>query len=334
MKQASSAALAILAGGQYLKADLFDFTLQNGLAYHFTSFDVALSAAVYPSSTVNTYLTGLTIARGSLSTKTGVEVQELELTLTPQSDNPAGQVLVGGYSLMQAARLGLFDGAAVVYSKLFMNRPAAGAALDTSPKAVSWFVGQVAEIEPVDRFSLVLRVACGFQYLNIQMPKNLYQAGCTHTVYDTGCTLSKATFTVSGTVGTVTSNSQFNTNLTKADHYFELGVLTFTSGANAGYSATVKSYLNASGALQVVFPFPKTVATGDAFTIYPGCDLLQSTCTSKFSNLAHFKATPYVPVPETLYDGGTSNPANPSAPLTQTGGLVSSQVSGRLIQKQ
>lgn len=36
-------------------------------------------------------------------------------------------------------------------------------------------------------------------------------------------------------------------------------------------------------------------SAGDAFTIYPGCDKQQSTCSAKFNNLIHFRGFPYVP---------------------------------------
>jgi hypothetical protein len=120
--------------------------------------------------------------------------------------------------------------------------------------------------------------------------------------------------------GAPTSNSNFNTSLTAANGLYNLGVITFSSGANAGFQATVKLYQNASGNVQTMLPFPANVANGDEFAITRGCDKTQATCTS-FSNIAHFKATPFVPVPETLYDGGTSNPAAAQPPATQGGGV-------------
>jgi hypothetical protein len=327
MKPATAAALAILSSGSYLRADLYDITLQNGAAYHFTSFDVPITAAIHPAATTNTYLTGLTITRGETTQAVGLDVQEMELTIAPQPDHP-GATLIGGYPLMQAARLGLLDGASVLYSKLFMSIPAAGASLDTSPKAVAWFQGSIAEIDPVGRFALSLKVASGLQLLTVQMPRNNFQSGCAHTVYDLGCTLLKSAFTVAGAVASITSRSAFTTNLTAADHYFDLGVLTFTSGPNAGFSATVKTYLHAAGSVQVCLPFPETIVAGNAFSIHPGCDRAQATCTGKFSNLAHFKGVPYIPVAETLYDGGTSNPATPNAPGRQAGAKSGSAAGG------
>src|SRR6185437_5601995 len=119
----------------------------------------------------------------------------------------------------------------------------------------------------------------------------------------------------------------FTTNLTQADHYFELGVMTMTSGPANGQSANVSSYVNASGAISIVNPFSATPVAGNTFTVYPGCDRRQSTCTTIFSNLAHFAGEGYMPVPETILDGGTDNPPKQNAG-SQAGQLIGSQTSG------
>ncbi len=314
MKNASPATLAILSGGLYFKVDLYIITLTTGVSYYFTSGETPIGCAIYPSATNNSYVTGMTITRGSTTQTVGLNAQEMDLEFWPQFDSPGGPPLIAGYNILTAARLGILDNALVQYAKLFSNTP-----LTTSQGAVAWFEGLVQEMD-VDRDHLMMKVSCDLVTINqVQMPKNLYQSTCTHTLYDAGCTLSKSAFTVSGTVTAVTSASNFNTNLTQAINYFSLGVLTFTSGANNGFQTTVKQYLQASGNIQTLIPYPAAVAVGDTFNIYPGCDHLQATCSGKFSNLAHFKATPYVPVPETLYDGGTSS-ANTSASEIASGG--------------
>ena len=82
--------------------------------------------------------------------------------------------------------------------------------------------------------------------------------------------------------------------------YYDMGVMTFTSGSNVGISRVVSSYTYVSnGVVTVVPPFPYTVNTGDSFTIIPGCDKSQTTCQSKFNNLINISAFPYIPLPET-----------------------------------
>lgn len=332
MKNASPATLNILASGKYLRADLYQFTLVTGQTYYFTSAEVPITAAVYPSVTQNTYLSGLTINRAQTTQECGLDSQELELTIAPKWDNPGGAATLAGFSVQQAARLGLLDDATCLYSKLFMNFPSANQQLDTSGGAVGWFLGAVSDIQ-ITRMALDVKISSNLLVLNqTQMPRNLYQATCVHTLYDIGCALLQSSFTVNGIVTGSGGVANFNTNLTQADDYFDLGVITFTTGLNTGYSATVKLYQNASGTVQTMIPFPQPVSGGDHFQIYPGCDKLQSTCTTKFSNLEHFKATPYVPVPETLYDGGSSDPpAAPPPPAVQKPGLVGSNIGGGIV---
>lgn len=333
MRNASAAALAIMSGGSYLLAGLYDITLQNGNIYHFTDFDIPLKAAINPSGVINQYLTGLTITRGAITNEVGMAVQDMELTIAAQQDNPAGTVLFSGYPLQQAIRLGLMDNALVQYSELYMNYPAAGQPLDTSAKGIPWFNGNVGDIEPVGVLSSLMKVASGQQYFTVQMPRNLYQGGCVHTVYDPGCTLSQAAFTATGHIVSVTNNGQFTTSLTAADRFYEMGVLKFTAGNNFGFSSTVKTYLNSSGVVQVVMPFPFAPGIGDTFSLFPGCDHTQSTCKAKFNNILHFKGFPFVPVTETLYDGGSSQPPNTSPAGAQAGNIVGSRIAGN-IQKQ
>jgi Phage conserved hypothetical protein BR0599/Uncharacterized conserved protein (DUF2163) len=335
MKNASASAIAILSGGKYLRAELYVITLKSGATYYFTSFELPLTAAIYPSVTNNNYLTGLTIIRdGSTTQAVGLDSQEMEITIAPQFDNPGGAPLIGGYSVMQAARLGILDNASILYAKLFMNMPAPGALLDTSPGGIGWFRGVVADLD-VQRFGVKLKISSDLLVLNqVQMPRNLYQGSCVHTVYDAGCAILASSFTHTSTVSAITSSSQFTTGLTGfADGYFSLGVLKFTSGANNGFSLTVKNYFNSGGNIQLAIPMPATITPGDAFSVYPGCDLLLNTCVNKFANGPHFKATPFVPVPETLYDGGTSPGTAPAPGGGQRGKTIGSAVGGQIIQQ-
>jgi len=78
--------------------------------------------------------------------------------------------------------------------------------------------------------------------------------------------------------------------------YFNLGTIAFTTGANAGISRTVKTYLQgASGTVSLIAPFPLQAQAGDAFTLTPGRDKQQTTCQSKFNNLVNFRGFPTCP---------------------------------------
>lgn len=75
--------------------------------------------------------------------------------------------------------------------------------------------------------------------------------------------------------------------------YFDGGILTFTSGLNAGLSMEIKNY--APGVFVLQLPFPYAVAPGDAYTAIAGCDRTVPTCRDRFNNIVNFRGEPYLP---------------------------------------
>lgn len=334
MKSATTLTQNILSSGLYTIAECYDITLATGQVYHFTSYDIPLNGISVTTkggtSGPFNYLTGLTIVRDKITQKIGTEAGSMEMLIAPQSDNPGGAPTIAGYPIMQAVRYGFLDGARVQLNKLFLN-----AAIGNNTNAVGWFAGSVQDAD-ADRFMVHLTVDDILAYLaNQQMPRLLWQTGCFHEVYDSGCGLLKATFTVSGTITSVGDAAHFVASaMTQPTGYFKLGVLTFTSGANSGVSGPVNNFTN-PGAFAMRFPFPIVPSAGDTFTVYPGCDKQQATCSNSnsaigpaFNNLAHFSGQPYIPVPETILDGGTDNPPA-QTPGSTAGSIIGSQPSGR-----
>ena len=334
MKSATTLTQNILSSGLYQLAECYDITLATGQTYHFTSWDVPLNGISVTTKAGTSgpfnYLTGLTIVRDKLTQKIGTEAGSMDLLIAPQSDNPGGAPKIAGYPIAQAARYGFLDGAKIQYNELYLN-PAIG----NNTNAVGFFLGTVQDIN-ADRFMVHLTLDDFLAYLgNQQMPRLLWQVGCFHEVYDSGCALLKANFTVSGAVTSVGDAAHFVASaMTQPTGYFKLGVLTFTSGANNGVSGPVNSFTN-PGAFAMRFPFPVAPSVGDTFTVYPGCDKQQSTCSNTnsaagppFNNLAHFAGQPYIPVPETILDGGTDNPPAQTRGST-AGTIVGSQPSAR-----
>lgn len=295
MKTATGAAQAILATGQAIRVDLYTITLAGGAGtLRFTTHSVPL---VYSSQT---YGTQLLIKRGKVTLKAGLEVTALDLELAPQFDHPSGVLAINGVPFLQAVNAGALDGARVLFEKMFLASIA-----DLTPGTIWGFQGRVAAAHAGGMVARVT-VHSDLEVLNVAMPRHVYQAGCLHTLYGASCGLTKASFEVSGTVSGTPSVLQFNSGLSQADGYFDLGIVRFTSGPNSGVSRVVRTHLNASGSLRLVAPLPVAPAAGDTFVASPGCDKRQATCSSKFSNLARFRGYPYVPVPETLYDGGAA----------------------------
>lgn len=79
--------------------------------------------------------------------------------------------------------------------------------------------------------------------------------------------------------------------------YFDGGVLTITSGANAGLSREVKSYVEGQITLHLPFPYPMEFATagGPTYTMTVGCDKSRETCKTRFNNLDNFGGEDFLP---------------------------------------
>jgi uncharacterized phage protein (TIGR02218 family) len=106
---------------------------------------------------------------------------------------------------------------------------------------------------------------------------------------------------VSGTVGAasgasdgVYSQIQFPVDLDTASPpvtaSFVGGILTFTSGENAGFFREVKIDPNANlGIIQFWEAFPNPVSPDDEFDLEAGCDRTLQTCRDVYNNLPNFR---------------------------------------------
>lgn len=284
MKNASAQLIAYLqANDETLVADLLTITLANGGTARLTTFDrdVIVAGNVYRAGPT-------TYRRGPWRQATGLTAESITFTIYP---DPADTI--GGALWLQAAQAGAFDGARFTLDKAFM--PTAG---DTSLGVVNIFGGRAADAKAT-RTMLTLTAKPDLELLDGYFPRRLYQTGCIHTLFDGGCALSKAAFTTTATAAAGSTASSILATLAQATGYFDLGVLTMTTGALAGLSRPVKAFTHASpSTVQLLRALPAAPAVGDQFTIVPGCDKTQATCTSKFNNLARFAGFPFVPPPE------------------------------------
>lgn len=228
------------------------------------------------------------IKRGGIRTVVGVEVDELQLSLLCNAC-----VTVANVPLTQFARQGGFDGARLTVTRNFSRYPG-GAACGSLPL----FQGRVGPLT-ISGSEVQMHVKSDLELLDIQMPRNVYMAPCIHTLYDSGCNLSAAAFTVTGNTTAGSSTTALNCNLAQASGYFDLGVLKFTAGQNNQVQRSIRIYT--SGQIVPVEPFPFAPATGDHFTARPGCDKLFSTCSAKFSNADNHRGYEFIPSPEISY---------------------------------
>jgi uncharacterized phage protein (TIGR02218 family) len=281
MKTATPELIALLnSSTQFLMADLFTITLASGSVVRYTTADVNVT---FSGSIFNAK--GALLKRGPVRSVIGLEVDTLDMSVYADASH-----LIDGQPFVSAAMSGALDGATVLLQRAFLTSWTAapvGAAI--------LFSGRVSDVSG-SRTEVKIIVKSDIELLNIKLPRNLYQPSCLNTVYDASCAANKAAKTVTGTATGGTTQS-ITTGRSEASGWFEQGVLTFTSGLNAGVFRTVKGF--SGGAFSFALPLPNAPAAGDAFSVFPGCDKTQSTCTSKFNNVIHFRGFPYIPVPET-----------------------------------
>ena len=263
-------------------ADIFTFTLMSGLILCYTNVDVSFA---YNGST---YLANSVRVDGlKYTAKTGLEVDQQQITVAAL----ATDTIAGGAPFLQALRDGSFDGCEIQRNRLFFSDAIGGAAIGD----VLLFKGRLGVINEIGRTTAKLTVNSDLVLLDIDMPRNIYQPTCLHTLFDSGCTLVKNAFGTNGAVGSGSTASIIN--WTGAGLNFQQGSITFTSGVNAGATATVGS-VAAGSSLTLLYPLESVPAAGDTFTVYFGCDHTPGTCQSKFNNLGNFRGFPYVPPPQ------------------------------------
>ncbi len=287
MKSASAALVALLASDQFIMADLLTITAADGAVLRLTSADIDLVLGGNTFSSKGPYF-----QRTAINQKVGVKVDDLTVEFTADST-----MTWQGMPFLQGCRQGFLDWATIRLERAFM-----AAWGDTSAGTVTLFAGRVTRVD-VGRTKSTVTVSGITDLLNIQMPRNVWQAQCLNVLFDTNtCKAVKATFARTGTVSGTPTVNLIDTSLTEADSYFSQGTISFTSGALSGLTFTIKTYVQASGAIVPMTAFPEAPSPGDTFTAFPGCDhTLGPQGCPKFSNTANFRGMPYIPIPEMAY---------------------------------
>ena len=285
----------LLANSQFIVVDLYTLSVVNtawasGLSVTYTNY-------YYSGSDYDVVNGGHTFkgndaifSRDGLKQTIGLEVATMNITI-----NATASMLVLGIPFMQAITQGVLDGALVKVDRAFLDLNTDHSVIGT----VNWFTGHVAKASP-SRNGASITINSLTDLLNVNVPRNVYQAACQNSLYDGACTLSRSSYSVAGTVSTITGTSLTISGAAASQSagYWTQGGIIFTSGAANGEARTVKSWVG--GVLTLLSPFPISPVAGDTFMIYAGCDKQLTTCQTKFSNGANFKGQPFVPIPETV----------------------------------
>lgn len=129
-------------------------------------------------------------------------------------------------------------------------------------------------------------------------------ANCRHLLFSQfssdkigACTVNQASYTYNGTVSTIVTPKLVFTvsGLSQPNAWCSGGVLTWTTGNNAGLSYVVKNHeVSASTTITLFLPTLGSIQVGDQFSVTAGCDKTLNTCKNKFNNVLNFGGFPHL----------------------------------------
>lgn len=285
MKQVSDELREYLhSRSEFFMCDLYEITLKSGLTFRYASYDRDITL---PDGRVFS-CKGPLFKRTGIKLTSGISVDKMTVTVYTDAAD-----LISGTPMMQIAHAGGFDEAKLTLLLCVMSSP--GVVVG----AIEMFGGYI-DVETGGGLEMKWTVKSGVQKLNVEYPLRKYYPECPYSMYDSGCGLDFAAYTTTGTVTGVASTQDFNTSVSKTDGYYEQGGIEFTSRALSGVSAPIKASYQTNGRIILLIPLDASPSIGDTFKIYPGCDKTPATCKNKFNNFSRNRATPYIPLKETI----------------------------------
>lgn len=289
---------AHLATGSTTRARCWKITRRDGLVLGFTDHDrpIAFDGVTFePTSAVSA-------SEASAS-----------LGLAPDEAEVAGALTSAAITEADLAR-GLYAGAAVEVWDVNWADP------DARRLAGLYEVGEVERRENAFRAEIRSRAAA----LQRKLGRVLLPA-CDAELGDARCGVD-----VSGPpfleAGTVASADDLTITAAEAglaaagSDFFTRGLLTWTSGANAGTTSAVRRHVQATDtAVLDIWRAPAfDIAPGDGFTLRAGCDKSWGACVVKFGNGPNHRGFPHIPseyfaaayarTGDPAQDGGSQNP--------------------------
>ena len=122
----------------------------------------------------------------------------------------------------------------------------------------------------------------------------VYTPTCRARFGDARCAFSLASVTHAGTVTLADGRFAFtDAARTQGDGYFDYGIVTVTSGINAGQQREIKRYQGKEFTLAE--PLAHPMQLGDGYSAIAGCDKRFDTCSARFNNAQNFRGEPHVP---------------------------------------
>jgi uncharacterized phage protein (TIGR02218 family) len=274
MRTIGAGLLAHYQSGNTALAWGLKITRADAQVFGFTSHqrDVVISGT--------TYLAGPGLDVSSLAMSAGFGVDNAELTILADDTTFTVESLLSGRWDGAAFEVFRFNWADLTQGRDVIMRGNLG---NVTPRAGAF----VVELRGLQQY--------------LQQPVGAVSTKtCRARLGDAACGINLASYTVTGTLTGVTSQTVFtDTARTEADHYFAEGTLTWTSGNNDGLSARVRLY--AAETFTLAVPALGVVQVGDTYSVHAGCrKRLAEDCLAKFDNVLNFQGEPHRPTVDDL----------------------------------
>lgn len=249
--------------------------------YRYRVLCMRIVPVVGSSVYLTTHVRDLVIGGHTYLSTNGYQVSNYSATsdFAPSSLDIEGIMDVAGIG-RDALASGAFDGAKVFGFATTWRTP-----IEDEEQITAGFFGKAVMMD--DRFQMNFTSLS--DALN-QKTRNTYVAPCPKTFCGqeyAGCMVPLAPNTVTGTITSVTSNSEFRDSArTEAADVFGGGTVMFTSGPNAGLRAIEIGTHLADGTVTTREPFYYTPEVGDTYSMVRGCRKRLTDCQNRWNGAA------------------------------------------------
>ena len=249
----------------------------DGMVYRFTDHDQDLTIEG------ELYLASEGYNRSALKGSSGTDTDEMELTGFLQHDALSEQDL----------KAGQFDYAEILFFLVNWQAPSMG----VIPLRKGW-LGEVSWSDGF--FQAELR---GLSNALKRQIGAVYTPECQADLGDARCRIDLEASSFDDEIDTVTDHQVFTLkNHAGPDQDLTGGVLSFTSGLNAGRKVEIASWKALDKTLFLFLAAPFLPQAGDQVRISPGCDKRYVTCRDRFNNLTNFRGFPHIPGTDALLE--------------------------------
>lgn len=253
----------------------------DGVNFYFTDLD---SAVLFGG---NVYLPAVGYTKTAVASSSDMSVDNMDVEGLLDDDSIT----------VEDMRTGAFNGAEVRVFLINWEAPSMGIL-----RLKRGYFGEV-KILPNGTFKVELR---GLNQKLSQTIGDVTSPECRHDLGDAGCgiNIDGDGWPRTGVVTAVGNRASFAYLITDElgedpratdDTWYQGGVLSWTSGANAGRNIEVKTCRHEDSTIQLFLRMEMDIQPGDEFIVRPGCDKTRATCFHKFHNVINMDAEPFKP---------------------------------------